>query len=89
MKNELLEQIKEIAPKLLNLEELWTQRNQHYHTFLSLGFPNNKIEQWRQTPIDEVMNKDFHYVINNSPIQIEKIQKYLTCTIENFENICF
>lgn len=89
MKNELLEQIKEIAPKLLNLEELWTQRNQHYHTFLSLGFPNNKIEQWRQTPIDEVMNKDFHYVINNSPIQIEKIQKYLTCTIENFEKYLF
>ena len=89
MKSKLLEQIKEIAPKLLSIEDLWTNRDQHYHTFLSLGFPDDKVEQWRQTPINDQLNKPLYYVTDNSPKQIERLDDYFSCPIENFEKYLF
>lgn len=81
--------IKEHADKTIPSKNLWEGRDNAFHTFLSMGFPNAKMEKWKNTDLEKYLNYEYKYIENSDPISNIDINKIFHCNILNFETALF
>lgn len=81
--------IKEYADKTISSKNLWEGRDNAFHTFLSMGFPNAKMEKWKNTDLEQYLNYEYKYIENSDPISNIDINKIFHCNILNFETALF
>jgi len=58
-------------------------RNKAVETFSQLGFPNNRMETWRNTDLKESLEKGYDYYLH--PIEEEDIQRVFRCDIPHLD----
>ena len=71
-----IEKIKNLSPEEINL------RKKNLDLFFQNGFPNKKIEDWKFTDLNSILEKNFSNITNNDFILDDKKLK----TIEKFEH---
>ncbi|MCX7697163.1 MAG: Fe-S cluster assembly protein SufD [Bacteroidales bacterium] len=65
-----------------------TEQIQAYHTFLSLGFPNAKHEQWKNFPLDAVLDKDYQIALREEHKKLNPAE-FFSCKVHHFETFLF
>ncbi len=60
-----------------------TLRDQALESFLKLGFPNTKMEAWRQTDLTECLARGYDYPVERMPE--EDTQKVFRCNIPHLD----
>ncbi len=77
------------ANKISSSDGLWDGRDNAFHTFMSAGFPNKKMEKWRSTDLSGYLNNSYTYIENTDPISDIDINKVFQCNIQHFETALF
>lgn len=64
------------------------QMVQAFHTFLSLKFPTAKHEQWKNFPLDAILNHSYQLTIRNQHKQLNP-SDFFSCQVHHFETFLF
>ena len=61
---------------LCNTEWLKEQREKCFEKFIELGFPDNRIEEWKYTNIKKIANEEYRISKNQEKLNISEFTKY-------------
>jgi len=73
-----------------NKDDLFLNEHQvqAYHTFLSLGLPTNKHEQWRSFPLEKMFDKEYTFKLQ-APHVTGDPSSLFSCQVLHFETYLF